>query len=48
MFNMATTDEARPDTRHAGTQKVSFLCLTEPADDVGHAEPYPHLPRHKA
>lgn len=44
---MAATDEARPDVRHAGAQKVFFLCLTEPAAGVGSSELYPHLDEHK-
>ena len=44
---MAATDEARPDERHAGAQKVFFLCLTQPAQGVRQAELYPILPEHK-
>jgi hypothetical protein len=44
---MAATDEARPDTRHAGAQKVFFLCRTQPADGIQPSELYPYLPDHK-
>jgi uncharacterized protein YciI len=44
---MAATDEARPDERHAGAQKVFFLCLTQPAHGVRTDELYPNLPEHK-
>jgi len=44
---MAATDEARPDERHAGAQKVFFLCLTEPADGIGPAQLRPRLAEHK-
>jgi len=44
---MAASDEARPDERHAGAQKVFFLCQTQPADGVTLEQLYPHLPEHK-
>lgn len=44
---MTATDEARPDERHAGAQKVFFLCVTQPAQGVQQAQLYPHLPEHK-
>lgn len=43
---MTTPKVAQPDTRHAGAQKVYFVCFTEPAgtslDDIR-----PHVPAHK-
>ncbi|GHH83892.1 hypothetical protein GCM10018793_47090 [Streptomyces sulfonofaciens] len=44
---MAATDETRPDERHAGAQKVFFLCRTQPARGVTQEQLYPHLPEHK-
>jgi uncharacterized protein len=44
---MGAHDQARPDERHAGAQKVFFLCLTQPAQGVRQEELYPILPEHK-
>jgi uncharacterized protein len=43
---MSASDQARPDERHAGAQKVFFLCITEP-NGVGPEDLRPHLDEHK-
>lgn len=39
--------QAKPDERHAGAQKVVFLCFTEP-EGLSAEEIRPHLDAHKA
>ncbi|MFC8244805.1 YciI family protein [Streptomyces chartreusis] len=41
------TMKAKPDERHAGAQKVVFLCFTEPVS-LSPEEMRPHLDAHKA
>jgi uncharacterized protein len=42
-----TTTESRPDTAHAGAQKVFFACFTEPAASTSIDQIRTHIPAHK-